>query len=510
MINQLKIKNYRSIKELDMTPTEMNALVGPNNVGKSNILRALNLVLGAKWPPYAVDEEDKNRDSPEDSIRILVGFDSPLTKDYYGTKYSVWGIDFMYNSPDDNEFACLDKDHNRILVGGYRNVLKVDNKLRENTPTLLVDTRRDLMSELRASQWTILGKILKTLEQKLIGTEGFPDEFDGKAKELASRIREKPVEALEDLLNTEMSGVSGFHDLELSFEPPDLYAILRAIQIHVRESPDLPKGRAEELGQGLQSAMVIALARAYQTLHQVNPVLLLEEPEAFLHPQARRAFHSLLQNTAQSKGCQVFYSTHSTEFIDMTRSERIFLTRKDATAGTSVIRGDPSILTPDEQSELKIICEADQRMREILFSNCVIACEGDSEAYSLPILLSKAGQDSDRNGWTLLSAGSKSNLPFILKVCSHFKIPCVAVFDDDSDKSDYAQVHEPMNKKIISMVGGLDKCVISSASFEISAGIKQTSGSKRRSAVKWAREQSTTNAEKSTKGLIQAVKVATS
>ena len=64
-----------------MAPTEMNALVGPNNVGKSNILRALNLVLGAKWPPYAVDEEDKNRDCPKDSIRIIVGFDSPLTKD---------------------------------------------------------------------------------------------------------------------------------------------------------------------------------------------------------------------------------------------------------------------------------------------------------------------------------------------------------------------------------------------------------------------------------------------
>jgi predicted ATP-dependent endonuclease of OLD family len=283
-----------------------------------------------------------------------------------------------------------------------------------------------------------------------------------------------------------------------------LYTALRAIQIFVSEAPDIPKGKAEDLGQGLQSALVISMARAYQKLHQVNPVLLLEEPEAFLHPQARRAFHSLLEDTACTTGCQVFYSTHSAEFIDVAKPERIYLTRKDPIDGTYVVRGDPSVLTPNEYSELKVICEVDERLCEMLFSTCVMACEGDAEAYSIPILLRKAGSDPDRSGWTVISTGSKTNLPFVLKMCLHFKIPCVAVYDEDSDKNDYADYQLPLNRKIIELVGGSDKCWISNPSFEVMHGLDK-SGSKPRSAVKWAKEMNRDEASRISKPLVDAI-----
>lgn len=503
MISRITIQNFHSIKNLTLETGPINAFVGPNNVGKSNILRAINLILGPRWPPSATSPEDKNRDMLDKPILIRVHLNTPVKKNYYDKVFEVWGLEFTYQSQDQNDFVCIDQS-GKVLYTKYNNPLKADNNLRGQTPALMVDTRRDLLTELRASQWTLLGKILNTLETRLMEKDGFPEKFNDKAKQLTEQLMEDPVKELQRILNEEMTGISGFQELELSFEPPELYAALRAIQIFVSEGPDIPKGKAEDLGQGLQSALVISMARVYQKLHQVNPTLLLEEPEAFLHPQARRAFYSLIEDTACTKGCQVFYSTHSAEFIDMAKPERIYLTRKDPTGGTYVIHGNPTVLTPDEYSELKVLCEVDERMREILFSSCVIACEGDAEAYSIPILLKKAGNDPDRNGWAVISTGSKTNLPFVLRICSHFKIPCVAAYDEDSDKSNYADYQLPLNRKIIELVGGSDKCWISDPSFEVMHGI-DVSSSKPRSAVKWAKEMSSAEATKISQPLVDAI-----
>ncbi|RLD47927.1 MAG: hypothetical protein DRI94_13290, partial [Bacteroidetes bacterium] len=43
MINQLSIKNFKSIKELNFNPKKINIFIGAPNVGKSNILEALSL-----------------------------------------------------------------------------------------------------------------------------------------------------------------------------------------------------------------------------------------------------------------------------------------------------------------------------------------------------------------------------------------------------------------------------------------------------------------------------------
>ena len=50
-IKQIRIKNFRSIVDLDINVDKMNIFVGLNDAGKSNILKALNLFFNNETEP---------------------------------------------------------------------------------------------------------------------------------------------------------------------------------------------------------------------------------------------------------------------------------------------------------------------------------------------------------------------------------------------------------------------------------------------------------------------------
>jgi putative ATP-dependent endonuclease of OLD family len=62
-VSRLIIKNYRSIKNIDLTFTKgKNVIVGRNNAGKSNIVKALDIILGEKSPTYQNTENITEND----------------------------------------------------------------------------------------------------------------------------------------------------------------------------------------------------------------------------------------------------------------------------------------------------------------------------------------------------------------------------------------------------------------------------------------------------------------
>lgn len=59
-IVQLRIRNFRCIRQADILPSQHNVLLGPNNCGKTTVLEALNLLLNPETTAraFAVDEND--------------------------------------------------------------------------------------------------------------------------------------------------------------------------------------------------------------------------------------------------------------------------------------------------------------------------------------------------------------------------------------------------------------------------------------------------------------------
>jgi putative ATP-dependent endonuclease of the OLD family len=304
------------------------------------------------------------------------------------------------------------------------------------------------------------------------------------------------VVELETRMNEELRGITGFSALSLTFDPPDLIDSLKALRIRISEETGLPQNPAEELGQGLQSAVVIALVRAYQRMQKSDPILLIEEPEAYLHPQARRSYREVLSRISGGGSCQVLCTTHSTEFIDLVYPEEVYSVRKRPTEGTRVSRGDRLVGVRPGAAQIKLATEFNPGVKEIVFSRCAILTEGPSEEWAITEGLRRAGRNPDSEGISVRNVGSKENLPFFLEVATSLGIPVVAVFDSDEGTPPTAAYHQALNQRIEHAAGGPAHCWVSSPDFETAHAIPSIDRSKPRSALAWAQTMSPTEANR--------------
>jgi len=69
------------------------------------------------------------------------------------------------------------------------------------------------------------------------------------------------------------------------------------------------------LGDGAKNLAVISLLRSYaKNFRDANGIIAIEEPEIYLHPQARKHLFEVLKDIAKS-GLQVIFTTHDPNFL---------------------------------------------------------------------------------------------------------------------------------------------------------------------------------------------------
>lgn len=82
------------------------------------------------------------------------------------------------------------------------------------------------------------------------------------------------------------------------------------------------------MGAGIQSALAVAIAKAYTEIVQEAVILIIEKQERFLHPHGFRHFYKLLKNLS-NESFQVIYTTHERSFIDIRDYKNIHFVKKE-------------------------------------------------------------------------------------------------------------------------------------------------------------------------------------
>src|SRR3954468_8176824 len=99
MLSRVTVENFRSLEKVRVELAPLTALAGANGTGKNSILRAIDLVLGERWPTVNSLSFPHDFTAGEDasSLRIAVRLAMPYAhKDVIGKHPAVHGFQVAY------------------------------------------------------------------------------------------------------------------------------------------------------------------------------------------------------------------------------------------------------------------------------------------------------------------------------------------------------------------------------------------------------------------------------
>lgn len=158
-------------------------------------------------------------------------------------------------------------------------------------------------------------------------------------------------------------------------------------------------------------------------------ILLIDEPEAFLHPPTiRGARESLYAFALDNPDWQVIATTHSPIFIDLSKDHTTII-RVDSAPGerAHVISTDRVSFDAVERERLQMIRACNPVVNEFFFYDDIVLVEGATEQVALLHVARQLGREVH-----VINCLGKANLPLFARILNHFQVPYAVVHDADT------------------------------------------------------------------------------
>ena len=195
-------------------------------------------------------------------------------------------------------------------------------------------------------------------------------------------------------------------------------------------------------------------------------ILLIEEPELYLRPQAQRYLYRLLRDFAAG-GNQVLYSTHAPAFLNVGRLDELALVEHLADAGTAIVQPEP---LPADAS-FRALSEFDAERSELFLARAALLVEGQTEKLVFPFIFQALGHDADREAISIVECGGKPNLPLFARICDAARVPYVVVHDRDAPPGKQPIQAERAVNAAIAAIAPAEQTIVLEPDFEAVAGL---------------------------------------
>jgi predicted ATP-dependent endonuclease of OLD family len=369
-VEQLKIINFKSIEDQTISLNRgLNIIVGPNNAGKTNIIEALDLVLGDVYLPKFEPTTDHffNGDERREIIIEVRLSGHEVSNLSWGISGNQVSVRYRF-SENKGRFEVLRNgawscDENKPFKywWGFENQLFF----------LRVRSLRNIM-EITPIRWKSPLKYFKDSIIKQASRERI-DEVINEIEEAKTKLGE--IQEVKDIVSSllkiskEQTAIKG---ISLSPSPTKYSDLLNEMKIFV---DDGYISEVTKKGLGTQNSIIIALFRvmAKYIREQENKIILygIDEPEIGLHPHAQRHLLKSLEKLADYS--QVLITTHSSNLIDIYNIENIL--RIDKANGKTVVYR--AALSDDQKKILEIHGD---NIEELFFCKRALIVEGETEA----------------------------------------------------------------------------------------------------------------------------------
>jgi putative ATP-dependent endonuclease of OLD family len=547
-LSNLRVLNYRGLKEVSIPLSPFVCITGENNAGKSSLMQALSLFLsGSSLKP--TDYFDVSREIIiEVKISGVTSADLLLLTEEHRERIQNLLVDECltlvrrYDTDGKSQLGHFGRvpkesrfspDSVAVLVAGKRgtelkravegvfpelaaqltglttqgaakelveqlaNSLPDDQKELQFKPLptgfdksilpmlperIYIPAVKDFSDDTKTAETSSFGKILaivmKSIEP-LLAQE--TDLFRNLSKKL-SRITGTNGEILDDrlpLIKTIEQTIQRYVresfsniSLEIDIPPPELKTVLSTARIL---ADDGVKGPLELKGDGLRRAVVFSILRAYVELARdaanTEPaiegqakrgyLLLFEEPELFLHPDAQKILFNALGVFSEKN--HVVVTTHSPLFLShKALATFIRLSKEREPAGgrpfTKALHVDLTGMAAKDG--FQIICF--ENNSAAFFAKRIVLVEGDSDYIAFPHIAEKLNE-----AWNCLThsvafvrVGGKGSIARYRKFFEIFEVPVFVIGDLDCllesfDKLDPGEEAKAIRERLLQATDAL-------------------------------------------------------
>ncbi|PCD07994.1 hypothetical protein CMV16_08090 [Peribacillus simplex] len=450
-LKRLIVNNFRGLKGeeniIDFEGSDIIFLIGKNNYGKSTFLHAYNFFVEPK--SKSTLEDFFNKDS---SLRIeITGIFITEENDENDKILSKEDPGWIHKWVDKEGFIRIKKVWSNVGEEGkkqtYNPVTTVfedggfggfDSLLKRYAPTAIPINAVTSAEELEKQ----INEIITKKHIKKLETD-YADKYSTIVtglKELKDDIsKSSDISKINDKMNTFFSEV--FPDLALQIYsiPESGIDIAKTLKsTHgvsvtdkelLEEMYDLKKN-----GHGVMRQAFFSFLSTLETdldKKRKEYLILFEEPELYLHPEAVFSLREQLYKLAKNSPFQVLCATHSPLMIDTSKphSSLVRLT-KDSRKNTKTYQVKFDVYEEEEKNFLQMINRFNPHICECFFSDEVVLVEGDTESVIYRELISRYYKNVKEV--FVLNTGSKANMVFYQKILTHFGIKHVVVHDIDS------------------------------------------------------------------------------
>ncbi|GAA0700718.1 hypothetical protein GCM10009104_32240 [Marinobacterium maritimum] len=450
ILSEVEIKNYKSCNGTTLKLCSYTPFVGYNNAGKSNCLSAIQWLLrksslsdgdfydsskpvevSAVIEGVTQEIIDQMPDRQQRSIAPYINSETIKIKRTQSLpnakvaeiKLSVWDEtqqDWVLNPTGiDNAVSILLPEP--IRIGAMENAAEDASKAK--TSTTIGKLLSQFIEPVKVAHEQELNQHLLQVKSR-ISSDG--------------NMRFDELDSIDSRVNEKVANLFPGMSVKLHFETPSFEDLIKGGTIKVYE--DAQCGRDfSSYGHGAQRSIQMALVQYLAEIKRssneqlTNTLLLIDEPELYLHPfaieQVREALLQLSKN-----GYQVLISTHSAQMVTAEHAKNALLIRKSPGIGTYArerLSDAIQSVVPNSIHQMEQLFSL-SHSTQVLFAENVVLTEGKTELRLLPYIFKKVsdktmGQDKH----ALVAQSGVNDTKKSLQILEAMDLPAKAIADLD-------------------------------------------------------------------------------